>query len=57
MSAVMQGITMRVAVRITGQAVFPARVFIATRLIQLAAWVLGCGVEIELGTPPNKEDR
>lgn len=49
MSSVMQNITMRVAVRITGQTVFPVRVFFATRLIKLAALILGCGVEIDLG--------
>jgi hypothetical protein len=47
MSDVMQRIHMRVAFRITGQAVFPVRVFIAARLVKLAAWILGCGVEID----------
>lgn len=43
---VMGGLTLKV--RITGVGVAKARLWLASRLMVVAAWVAGCGVEIEL---------
>ena len=43
----MRRTTLHVKIRATGQREMAVRVFVATRLIRLAALVLGCGVSFE----------
>lgn len=44
-SAAMRDVT--IIVRLTGLRVFRARVWLACRLLTLAAWVAGCGIRWE----------
>ena len=37
-------------VKITGIVKFKIKAFIGIQLIKLAAWVIGCGIQIELNT-------
>jgi hypothetical protein len=54
MSKVVRGITLHV--RITGMAVAKARIWLGTRLIVLAAYIIGCGVEVETLDTRSIED-
>ncbi|GAG16972.1 unnamed protein product [marine sediment metagenome] len=47
-SEVMKNVVLNV--EITGIVKFKIRTFIGVQLIKLAAWIIGCGIQIELDT-------
>jgi hypothetical protein len=49
MPELMRNITLHI--RVTGQRVTAIRFWLGTRLLRLAAWVIGCGIEIDTESP------
>ncbi len=52
MSELMKNITMDVKVEITGMRIFAVRRWIATQMLKLSAWILGCQIKIEVSNTP-----
>jgi hypothetical protein len=53
MGDIMAGQTIEVEIRITGIRWFKFRFWLGTRILKLAARVIGCGIEIKV--PPCRE--